>query len=232
MVIYIRPTFMILSRIQFTTMFFDTSPLLCTSLLTARLAFGHGYHRHIGFSFSSSLTVLRLVELLLIARYYDHCCCLSCQSISARHSDQRTKPCTCCLSRLLLLFLDDGLFLTLLLQRSFVTVFIGCVHSLVGDLDGDLPVFHLIALQLLNGLLLSFLVLYLNKGKALAPPRSSLSLAIDVMVAGFGDDLAGFRSDREGGEGCRQCSLVNREGQVGDEEKSLPDEGLERQNDQ
>lgn len=98
---------------------------------------------------------------------------------------------------------------------------IGLVHPLVGNLDSDLSVTHLEALQLLDGLLLCLLVLDFNKGETLAPPGSTFSLSVHVVVAGLGDDLAGFRVDGEGSKGFGQSGIVNREGKVGDEEQGL-----------
>ena len=68
---------------------------------------------------------------------------------------------------------------------------------------------------------MSFLVVDLDKGETLASPRSSFSLAVNVVVAGLGDDLAGLGSDGERREGLSQCGVVNGEGEVGDEKESL-----------
>jgi hypothetical protein len=134
---------------------------------------------------------------------------------------------TCRLSFLLLLF-NDSLLLAFLLQSRLVAVLFGLVHPLVGNLDGNLSVTHLEALQLLDGLLLCLLVLDFDKGETLAPPGSTFSLSVNVVVAGLGDDLAGFRSDGEGCESFGQRGVVNREREVGNEEQSLEDESISR----
>lgn len=141
--------------------------------------------------------------------------------------DTKVVVITCRLS-LLLLLLSNGFLFAFRLQGLLIAVFVGLLNPLIGNLDGDFSVTHLEALQLFDSKLLRLLVRDLNKGETLASPGTSFSLAVDVVVAGLGDDLAGLGSDGERCKGFGQSGIVNRERKVGNEEKGLQERQLER----